>query len=162
MNDPNFNCQLIKGRVAETIIQQLFLELGYHVFNFGMEYASPQMLGKVNKKRSQTALEIRSMPDFVIQTPNDGELYYLEVKFRKEGRFSIKSLGDKFPYKNALFVIVSKKKIQCISYSEMEAGLSIKPSTSYHLYERPEFKDMDKEKVAKYLEYCIRFFDGVE
>ena len=156
----NFNYNLIKGRVAETIIQQLFLELGFHVFNYGMEYASPQMLGKVNDKNSPTALQIRNMPDFVIQDPK-GELYYLEVKYRGNGKFNRKSLNKDFPYKNALFVIVSKEKIQCLSFQDLDSGLEINPSTNYELYNRKEFSTVDKTIVKRYLNYCIKFFQGV-
>lgn len=38
---PTFSENAIKGRVAETIIQELFLMLGYSVFHYGMERSVP-------------------------------------------------------------------------------------------------------------------------
>jgi hypothetical protein len=32
---------MIKGRIAETLVEQLFLELGFQVFKYGMENTIP-------------------------------------------------------------------------------------------------------------------------
>ena len=34
----NYRYGMIKGRIAETLIQELFLSLGYNVFRYGMEH----------------------------------------------------------------------------------------------------------------------------
>ncbi|MGW1456606.1 hypothetical protein ACWBC2_16595 [Salegentibacter agarivorans] len=35
--DRNYRYNMIKGRIAETLIQELFLSLNYNVFRYGME-----------------------------------------------------------------------------------------------------------------------------
>jgi hypothetical protein len=53
------------------------------------------------------------MPDFVVQKNiKNGKLDYFEVKYRKDGRFSINNFIKGFPYKNAVFIIVSKNSMQ--------------------------------------------------
>jgi hypothetical protein len=44
----NYRYGMIKGRIAETLIQELFLSLKYNVFRYGMENTIPggQMLHK--------------------------------------------------------------------------------------------------------------------
>lgn len=58
-----------KGRIAETLIQELFLSLGYNVFRYGMENTIPGIMELLQGVRSDVAQEIRRMPDFVMQNP---------------------------------------------------------------------------------------------
>lgn len=37
----NFNLNSLKGRIAEQLIQDLFQQSGYNVFNFGLERLHP-------------------------------------------------------------------------------------------------------------------------
>lgn len=60
---------MIKGRIAETLIQELFLSLGYNVFRYGMENTIPGIMELLKGVRSDVAQEIRRMPDFVMQNP---------------------------------------------------------------------------------------------
>ncbi len=41
--EQSFRYNMVKGRVAETLIQELFLSLGYNVFHYGMERSVPGM-----------------------------------------------------------------------------------------------------------------------
>ncbi|MBN2682259.1 MAG: hypothetical protein JXR58_07105 [Bacteroidales bacterium] len=42
--DRNYRYNMIKGRIAETLIQELFLSLGYNVFRYGMENTIPGIM----------------------------------------------------------------------------------------------------------------------
>lgn len=42
--DHNYRFNMIKGRIAETLIQELFLSLGYNVFRYGMENTIPGIM----------------------------------------------------------------------------------------------------------------------
>lgn len=151
---------MIKGRIAETLIQELFLSLGYNVFRFGMENTIPGIMELLKGVRSDVAQEIRRMPDFVMQNPNTKDVYFIEVKFRTSGEFSLKDLPKNYPYENAYIVLVSKKHIKCITVKELLEGKEITPESRNYLGSRKEF-DLDKEIIISFCEFAIKFFENV-
>ena len=161
--DNNFRESMIKGRIAETLIEELFLSLKYNVFRYGMENTVPGIMELLKDVRSDVAYNIRRMPDFVIQSnqgKNKGEVYFVEVKFRKSEEFSIKDLPKEYPFKNCYFILVSKKHIKCITYKELKAGKEISPISKNYLGSRKEF-DLDKEIIKDFCEFAIKFFKDV-
>ncbi len=89
--EQNFRYNMIKGRVAETLIQELFLSLGFNVFHYGMERSVPGITNLLKGIKSPVAREIRSMPDFIIQDTHN-EVYFVEVKYRAKENFSFEDL----------------------------------------------------------------------
>ncbi len=87
---------MIKGRIAETLIEELFLSLEYNVFRYGMENTVPGIMGLLKGVRSDVAHNIRRMPDFVVQKKN-GEVYFIEVKFRAKEEFKFGDLPEDYP-----------------------------------------------------------------
>ena len=138
---------MIKGRIAETLIQELFLSLGYNVFRYGMENTIPGIMELLKGVRSEVAQEIRRMPDFVMQNPNTKEVYFVEVKFRASEEFSFKHLPKNYPYENAYIILVSKKHIKCITVAELQEGKEITPTSQNYLGKRKEF-DLDTARAA--------------
>jgi hypothetical protein len=63
---------IIKGRIGENLIQELFLSLDYNVFRFEMENTIPGIMELLKGVRNDVAQEIRRMPDFVMQNPPQG------------------------------------------------------------------------------------------
>ena len=59
----NYSLNSIKGRVAETIIQELFLAHEFNVFHYGMERSVPGIAQLTRKTRGAVNDRIRSMPD---------------------------------------------------------------------------------------------------
>jgi len=57
---------MIKGRIADTLVEELFLSQGYSVFRYGMENTIPGIMDLLKGVRSDVAHDIRTMPDFVI------------------------------------------------------------------------------------------------
>jgi hypothetical protein len=159
-NDWVFN--LIKGRIAETMVEALFIKLGFNVFPFGMENTIPGIMDLLKGVKDEVSNEIKRMPDFVIH--KDGKAHFIEVKFRKNETFSLKDLEEKkkgeYPYRNALFVVVSKKHIKCISYAELANGKEIDPKGKYYLGDRPEF-ETEKKTIVEYCKYAVKFFEFV-
>ncbi len=151
---------MIKGRIAETLIQELFLSLGYNVFRYGMENTIPGIMELLKGVRSDVAQEIRRMPDFVIQNPNSKEVYFIEVKFRASGEFRAKDLPKNYPYINAYIILVSKKHIKCLTVEELNNGSEITPETRNYLGNRKEF-DLDKDVIVDFCNFAIQFFDKV-
>ena len=151
---------MIKGRIAETLIEELFLSLNYNVFRYGMENTVPGIMKLLKKVRGDVADNIRRMPDFVIQNPNTNQVYFVEVKFRAKEEFSLKDLPKNYPFANAYFIIVSKKHIKCITYEELSEGKEVTPKTQNYLGKRKEF-DLEKEVIIDFCNFAVKFFESV-
>ncbi|MCX2837880.1 hypothetical protein OQ279_06905 [Salinimicrobium sp. MT39] len=159
-SDRNYRYNMIKGRIAETLIQELFLSLDYNVFRYGMENTIPGIMDLLKGVRTDVADDIRRMPDFVIQNPNDKKVYFIEVKFRANGSFKLKDLPASYPYQNAFIILVSKKHIKCITVDELYEGKEITPKSQNYLGNRNEF-DLDKETIIEFCKFAVQFFEGV-
>jgi len=152
---------MIKGRIAETLIEELFLSLSYNVFRYGMENTVPGIMKLLKGVRSDVALNIRRMPDFVIQHPhNKDEVFFIEVKFRANEEFSKKDLPKDYPYENCFFIVVSKKHIKCISYQELMNDKKITPTSKNYLGNRKEF-ELDKATIIAFCNFAVKFFSEV-
>ena len=102
-----FFANSIKGRVAETIIQELFLAHGFNMFHYGMERSVPGIAQLTRKTNGPVRDKIRSMPDFVVQDPRNHKLHFVEVKYRASGQFSIDDIKGDYPWPHAFFIVVS-------------------------------------------------------
>ncbi|WP_037318637.1 hypothetical protein [Salegentibacter sp. Hel_I_6] len=158
--DKRYRYNMIKGRIAETLIQELFLSLGYNVFRYGMENTIPGIMDLLKNVRSDVAQDIRRMPDFVIQNPKDNKVYFIEVKFRASGEFKKKDLPKDYPYQNAYIILVSKSHIKCITVDELNEGKEITPKSKNWLGRREEF-GLDKEVIIDFCKFAVQFFQGV-
>lgn len=156
----NYRFQMIKGRIAETLIQELFLSLNYNVFRYGMENTIPGIMELLKGVRSDVAEDIRRMPDFVIQNSKTKDVYFIEVKFRASGEFRAKDLPKNYPYNNAYIILVSKKHIKCLTVEELLEGKEISPESRNYLGNRKEF-DLDKEVIIDFCNFAILFFESV-
>ena len=151
---------MIKGRIAETLIEELFLSLKYNVFRYGMENTVPGIMNLLKGVRSDVADNIRRMPDFVIQHPERKDVYFIEIKFRASESFSKKDLPINYPFENAYFIIVSKKHIKCITYEELMDGKEITSTSQNYLGSRKEF-DLDKKVIIDFCNFAVKFFKEV-
>ncbi len=151
---------MIKGRIAETLIQELFLSLDYNVFRYGMENTIPGIMELLKGVRSDVSQHIRRMPDFVIQNPTTKEVYFIEVKFRANGEFKTKDLPKDYPYTNAYIILVSKKHIKCLTVQEILEGKEMTPESRNYLGNRKEF-DLDKDVIIDFCNFAIQFFENV-
>ncbi len=158
--EERFKEGMIKGRIAETLIEELFLSLGYNVFRYGMENTVPGIMGLLKGVRSDVAANIRRMPDFVVQNKTNGEVYFVEVKFRASEKFGYSDLPEGYPYTNCYFVVVSKGHIKCITYEELRQGKEITSKSKNYLGNRKEF-DLDREIIIKFCDFAVKFFKEV-
>lgn len=149
---------MIKGRIAETLVEELFLSLKYDVFRYGMENTVPGIMKLLRGVRGDVATNIRRMPDLVVK--KDKKVFFVEVKFRSNEEFSFKDLPKGYPYENAYFIIVSKKHIKCITYRELKEGKEISPSSKNYLGNRDEF-GLDKQVIIDFCDFATKFFQGV-
>ncbi len=156
----DFRENMIKGRIAETLIEELFLSLDYNVFRYGMENTIPGIMDLLKGVRSDVANNIKRMPDLVVQDKNSNEVFFVEVKFRASGKFSKRYLPKDYPYENCYFIVVSKKHIKCITYQELMEGKKITPKSRNYLGSRKEF-DLDKEVITDFCNFAVKFFKEV-
>src|SRR3989338_4324772 len=79
---------MLKGRMAETLFEELMRQSGNIVYRFGYE-AIVQNLTQLEEKfdrYSDVGERIRAIPDFIV-IDKKGNPTFVEVKFRWNGRF---------------------------------------------------------------------------
>jgi len=150
---------MIKARIAETLVEELFLSMEWSVFRYGMENTIPGVMKLLRGVRSDVADNIKRMPDFVVQD-RQRNVYFIEVKFRANEEFSFRDLPKDYPYENAYIIVVSKKHIKCITVPELREGKEISPSTRNYLGSRQEF-DLDKDTIIQFCDFAVKFFENV-
>ncbi len=74
---------VMKDRIAETIVEQLFISLGFQVFKYEMENSIPGISDLLKGVRGDVSKNIRQMPDFVFF--KDSLAHFIELKFLKSG-----------------------------------------------------------------------------
>lgn len=87
MNDVLFSKNLIKGKIAQIIFEQMFREQGeYTVIPFGYENILPEIFPQRNNfEGAQRAIDnIRHAPDYTLISAKKEKVYLVEVKYRKE------------------------------------------------------------------------------
>jgi hypothetical protein len=74
---------MIKGRIAEAIIEELLKASGNDVYRFGYESILQNLVQNNSNfdRRNKNAHQLKSIPDFVVLN-SDGNNFFLEVKFR--------------------------------------------------------------------------------
>ena len=149
---------MIKGRIAETLVEELFLSLNYNVFRYGMENTVPGIMNLLKGGRGDVATNIRRMPDFVIQ--KDKKVFFVEVKFRASETFTKNDLPADYPFLNTYFIVVSKKHIKVITYCELMEGQEISPTSHNYLGNCGDF-DLDKQTIIDFCNFAVKFFENV-
>ena len=82
-----FSKELLKGRIAETIFEQMFGEAGcFTILKFGYENILPEIAHHQNFINGKQTLEIiRRAPDFAVidNHSKKNQVFLIEVKFQK-------------------------------------------------------------------------------
>lgn len=75
---------LIKGKIAEIIFEQMFRESGnYTILHSGYEYTLPELAQYQHLAEVKAVMEnIRNAPDFVLISQDRKEVHLVEVKYR--------------------------------------------------------------------------------
>jgi hypothetical protein len=84
-NDPmNFSRQLIKGRITETVFEQMIRSEGrYDVIPFGYEHTVPTLAQYQHLSAIRRVMDkIADAPDFALVLNDKKEVYLVEVKYR--------------------------------------------------------------------------------
>ena len=110
-NSVNFASNVVKGRIAETLIEEMFKKSGYQVYRFGYERLLENICQlKQELVDSSTFERIRSIPDFLVVDP-EGNVQLIEVKYRSSGEILPEEL-KKYAYfwEEARIILVTPKE----------------------------------------------------
>ena len=141
------------GRKAETLVYDMMKELGFIVVRFGYEYLLPKFANKKNPLKGPAGELIRSQPDFVIVDPKDNHTYFIEVKYRKYGEISNKSIKD---YPENYIVLVSPNGLLIADWEYM---IKNKNKSCFKLLtDIGPFKYKNKSIIMKYVEKAKQSF----
>ncbi len=152
---------MTKGRLAETIIEEMFISSGYEVHRFGMENMVPGLVRKLSNNKSYASSQIKQMPDFVMHKGD--QIHFVEVKFKGDGKYSISDLerdNKTYPYEECVLIVVSRDKIKALSVKDLNDGAKITPECYNYLGKRKEF-DLDKGIISDYLKIVEIFFSKI-
>lgn len=80
-----FSEKLLKGKIAETVFEQMFRDTGtFTVLAFGYENILPELAHRKNDIQAKEAMEIiRRAPDFAVIDNKSHDVYLIEVKYMK-------------------------------------------------------------------------------
>lgn len=83
MDTLNFSKNLIKGRVAEMIFEQMLRDAGgFTVLGFGYEKVIPELARRQKTLQAEKTMEIiRRAPDFAVIKHATNKVYLVEVKY---------------------------------------------------------------------------------
>ena len=84
---------MIKGRIAEALIEELLRACGNKVYRFGYESILQNLVqnGSRFDRHSPNGEQLRSIPDFVVVN-DEGQSFFVEVKFRADPAWLLKDL----------------------------------------------------------------------
>lgn len=82
----NFVRQLIKGKIAEIIFEQMFRESEeFTILRSGYEYTLPELAQYQHFAEVKAVMtNIRNAPDFILISQNKKEVFLVEVKYRSQ------------------------------------------------------------------------------
>ncbi len=85
MTNIKFTENLIKGKIAEIVFENMLREAGvFTILHFGYEHILPELAhGGVFDRESETARAVRTAPDFAIINNETKQVNLIEVKYRK-------------------------------------------------------------------------------
>ena len=103
---------IIKGRIAEAIIEELLKASGNKVYRFGYESTLQNLVQSPSgfDRQSKNGQRVSSMPDFIVINA-DGSPFFVEVKFRSNPNdlngYLLQKIR-KFWYAKVVLVTISK------------------------------------------------------
>jgi len=85
---------ILKGRMAESLVEELFKQCGNKVYRFGYEAILQNLtqLEKLFNRESEVGQRISSIPDFIVIN-KQGKPFFVEVKFRTDFVVYSKDIG---------------------------------------------------------------------
>ena len=134
----NFNINSFKGKIAQAIVETIFIEFGFEVFPFGYESYFTSIIRSLsgNKSVSSAALRLRSMPDLMIFNPGTKSTFLIEVKSTKvkDGEYLLGAISaeryTKF-WAESFLAIVSAGSQQIFTARVSDLDLLNRPKSNF-------------------------------
>lgn len=155
--------------MAETIVRELFKELGFtKIYRFGMEHSMQAILGELDEMEDPVSLMVRRMPDFVMidRDETNKKSYFLEVKYRKNGGYPVNKKDKKElennPYEDAVIVLLTEKHILAKTVKECQkSGFGKDWLSTCSAF---NFTKEDKNTIIKFKKKlkCFKGFENLE
>ncbi|WP_024771759.1 hypothetical protein [Aquimarina macrocephali] len=113
---------LTVGRIAESLIQELFLLEGYQTYKYGLENTYQYLYKQLKYNNTSAAKSLRKSPDLILYDPTNEQLNYAEVKFSSTGHFIFKETqfeNYEQSYPEGYFFLVTPTNLYCLPFEEM-------------------------------------------
>lgn len=150
----------VKGEIGEIVVEEMFKSMGFITERCGMQYQFRNLLSKMNKQTDEISMGIRKHPDLLVINPKRNTRYYIDVKFRADGKMTKERIEDN-PYDDAYIVLLSPYHIKCALLGEIKNGSPITGNKENYLGDREEFNFTIKHKriIHHYREMMANIFD---
>ena len=122
-----------------------------------MENTIPEIMRQLNTTENENALYISNMPDLIIKRYKDDTIYFIEVKYRKNGCFNFYNIAPKYKYENCYFVLISTEDIKCLTFSELKKGIEFTPKCENFISKKKEFQ-LKEEIIKEFTELIKKIF----
>lgn len=121
------NYNFIKGRIAEAIVERLFISLDMIPIHNGYEIKHPEIahLRRTGQLPEDAIKQIEFGCDFLVRSAEKNvqglyDIYQVEVKFSKEGRIDLKKLAV-YDNDSLVFIFLDYEGFWCASNQEIKA-----------------------------------------
>ncbi|MCH8520018.1 MAG: hypothetical protein LAT82_04660 [Nanoarchaeota archaeon] len=146
----NFRFNLMKGKIVEVIIQNMFECTDYQVFSYGHENTLGYMKNELKKykKHNDTLKKIRFTPDFVIYNPKTEETRLIEVKYNNSKNNKI--ISDFEPYQkywSDCYILVVNPSSENVYFIQKASEIEIENEFyNKNLHKKVKTYDLNKFK----------------
>lgn len=157
---------ILKGRMAESLVEELLKQCGSKVYRFGYEAVLQNLtqIETILERDNEVAERIRAIPDFLV-IDREGKPTFVEVKFRwqpkwHENDFSMLERISKFWQAKIIFVNCSQKPYFRISespyFDENKNLIAIPIEGSKNFRVEKSISEEFEKLVEKYLAPTLR------
>src|SRR3989338_10784472 len=140
---------LVKGKKAEKIVEQMFRESRFKVIKAGYENTFKELADRFNLIQGPAAKYIRHHPDFIV-VDKFNNAYLIEVKYR---RFGIINQEDMFNYPETQVILLTKDSMHCQSLKEIHKN----GKKFFPLGNLKPFSDIPTKIREKYIKKMRRY-----
>ncbi|MFA5070819.1 MAG: hypothetical protein WC511_00420 [Candidatus Pacearchaeota archaeon] len=154
---------MIKGSISQTIVEELFKDLGFYVLRTGQENIANPLTQlehfikecegnfKLEKSEQREYLEIdylKKMPDFCVIS-KEGKVFFIEVKYREKGMIGEEKLKvfDFFP--ETYMIIVNLKVGDKLIFTKEDTEFKIDKNANTESLKNSRFNVLSYEKDGK-------------
>jgi hypothetical protein len=162
------NYNFIKGRIAEAIIERLFISLGMIPIHNGYEIKHPEIayLRRTGQLPQEAMKQIEFGCDFIVRSAeknskNQYDLYQIEVKFSRSGQIEFRKL-EFYDNDDLIFIFLDFDGFWCVSNQEIKTMRSATEASKlkfsklsrlegHHIFSFSEAQKLTIEKFVHFI-----------